>query len=77
MCLAVPGKVLDLDGLIARVDFGGVTREVAMDLLPEVRVGDYVIVHAGYAIQMVDEAEAMETLRLFEQLAELEGQPQE
>ncbi len=70
MCLAVPGKVITLDDAIARVDFGsGVIRDVNMSML-EVEIGDYVIVHAGFAIQKVDEKEAKETLKLFEELME-------
>ena len=69
MCLAVPGKVLAAEGDTARVDFGGVEREAALDLLPGIRPGDYVVVHAGFAIQRMNEAEAAETLRLFEEIA--------
>ncbi len=70
MCLAVPGKVIALDGAISKVDFGsGVIREVNMSML-EIEIGDYVIVHAGFAIQKVDEKEAKETLKLFEELME-------
>lgn len=69
MCLGIPGKVLQVDGVTARVDFGGVTRDVAIDLLPEVVPGQYVIVHAGYALQVLDEAEAAVTLALLDELA--------
>ena len=63
MCLAVPGKIISLDGDIGKVDFGsGVVREVNLAML-EVSVGEYVIVHAGFAIQKLDEKEAMETLK--------------
>ena len=66
MCLAIPGRVTETtDGDLMRmgkVDFGGVTREVSLAYLPEVAVGDFVIVHAGFAISQVDEAEAQETL---------------
>jgi len=68
MCLAIPGRVIETrDGDLMRmgkVDFGGVTREVSLAYLPEVHVGDFVIVHAGFAISQVDEAEAEETFDL-------------
>ena len=68
MCLAIPGRVIetrDEDLMrMGKVDFGGVTREVSLAYLPEVAVGDFVIVHAGFAISQVDEAEAQETLDL-------------
>lgn len=69
MCLAIPGKVLKIDGQVAAVDFGGARREVWLDLLKEVREGDYVLVHAGYAIQILDEASAKEVLSLWEEVA--------
>lgn len=70
MCLAVPGKILEIDGDTARVDFGGVTREANVTLVPEAAVDSYVLVHAGFAIQVLNESEAEETLDLFRQLAE-------
>ena len=70
MCLAVPGRVLEIDGDTARVDFGGITREANVILVPEAAVDSYVLVHAGFAIQVLNEAEAEETLSLFRQLAE-------
>ncbi len=69
MCLAVPMRIERIDGPEAQVEVGGVTRTVSLVLTPEARPGDYVVVHAGYAISVVDEAEAQETLRL---LAEME-----
>ncbi len=75
MCLAVPGKVLEIDGDTARVDFGGITREANVVLVPEAAVDSYVLVHAGFAIQVLNETEAEETLSLFRQLAEaLDGE---
>jgi hydrogenase expression/formation protein HypC len=73
MCLAVPGQITSLhegDPLqrSGQVSFAGVLKEVNLSLLPEAKVGDYVIVHAGLAISLVDEAEAAETLRLFEEI---------
>ena len=68
MCLGVPGRILETqeDGLVrmGKVDFGGITREICLAYVPEADVGDYVIVHAGFAISRVDEAEAHETLDL-------------
>ncbi len=73
MCLAIPGKVVEIreqEGLLmARVQFGGVTREACLDYVPETRVGDYVLVHVGFAISRVDEEEARRT---YEALAELD-----
>ena len=68
MCLAIPGQIVkaDKDGLMrmGKVDFGGVIREVCLAYVPEARVGDYVIVHVGFAISQLDEAEAQATLTL-------------
>lgn len=72
MCLAVPGKVLDIRDdrgtRMATVDFGGVRKEICLAYLPEVEVGDYTIVHVGFAISRVDEASALETLQMFRDL---------
>jgi hydrogenase expression/formation protein HypC len=72
MCLAVPGKILTIEERdqtrMASVDFGGVVKEVCLEYLPDVAVGDYAIVHVGFAIQRLDEASALETLALFENL---------
>jgi hydrogenase expression/formation protein HypC len=72
MCLAVPMRLLTVDGARGQAEIDGVGRTVMLDLTPEARVGDYVIVHAGYAISILDEAEALETLRLFEELSEIQ-----
>ena len=76
MCLAIPGKVVETTGQdmmrMSRVDFGGITRDVSLAYLPEVGVGDYVIVHAGFAISQLDEEEAQETLRLLEEIGIIE-----
>ncbi len=72
MCLAIPAKVISLDADKARVDFGeGVLREVNISLV-SARIGDYVLVHAGYAIQVLDEKEALETLRLWNEILRAE-----
>ena len=68
MCLAVPGRILSLEGPAALVDFGGVTRTVMTPLLEDPRVGDYVLVHAGFAIQRLEASEASEVLALLDQV---------
>jgi hydrogenase expression/formation protein HypC len=72
MCLAIPGKILDISqqtGLRAgRVEFGGIVRAVSLDYVPEASVGDYVIVHAGFAISVVDRQEAERTYQLLEEI---------
>jgi hydrogenase expression/formation protein HypC len=68
MCLAIPARVIHVDGCNAQVDFGeGVLRDVNITLV-EAKVGDYVLVHAGYAIQTVDKDDALETLRLWNEI---------
>lgn len=70
MCLAVPLKVLSVNHPVATVDIYGATREVSLLLLPDdIRVGDYVLVHAGFAIQKIDEDAARETLDLLDEMA--------
>lgn len=72
MCLAIPGKVLDIDTSVqptmGTVSFGGIQKRVCLEWTPEVAVGDYVIVHVGFAISKMDETEAMETLKLIEEI---------
>ena len=69
MCLAVPGRILALEpasGLrLARVDFGGVRKQICLETLPEAQPGDWILVHAGFALQVVDEDAAAEVCRLF------------
>ncbi|MBW1601930.1 HypC/HybG/HupF family hydrogenase formation chaperone [Streptomyces sp. JJ66] len=76
MCLAVPGKVVgtsERDGTpMARVDFGGVVKDVCLAYVPDAEVGEYVIVHVGFALQRLDEESARASLALFEQLGLLE-----
>ncbi|MCI9261487.1 HypC/HybG/HupF family hydrogenase formation chaperone [uncultured Adlercreutzia sp.] len=72
MCLAIPAKVAKLEeGNLATVDILGVTREISVDLTPQAQVGDYVLVHAGFAIEVVDERFAQETIDLIKQFPEL------
>jgi len=68
MCLAIPVRVISIEGDEAETDIGGVKRKVGIVLTPEVRVGDYVLLHTGYAIGVIDEAEAEETLKLLEEI---------
>ncbi|MCJ7510689.1 MAG: HypC/HybG/HupF family hydrogenase formation chaperone [Dehalococcoidia bacterium] len=71
MCLAIPARVIKVgEQSLGLVEMGGVVREASFMLLPDVRLGDYVLLHAGYALQKVDEAEAEETLRLLAEMAE-------
>ncbi len=76
MCLAVPGRILDTteaDGMrMARVQFGGVTRQACLDFVPDAQPGDYVVVHVGFAISKVDEAEARRTYEMLEQMGLLD-----
>lgn len=71
MCLAIPAKVQSIDGFEAEVEIGGMRRTISVMLTPDVQVGDYVYVHTGYAISVVAEAEALESLRLLRELDEL------
>jgi hydrogenase expression/formation protein HypC len=75
MCLAVPGKILSISGedfaTMARVNFGGIVKEVSLAYVPEAREGQYVLVHVGFAISVVDEAEAMRTFAVLKQMGEL------
>ena len=78
MCLAVPGKILSAEDLglarTGRVQFGGIVREVRLDFVPEARVGDYVMVHVGFAISKVDEEEAQRTYQLLAEMEQLEDE---
>lgn len=77
MCLGVPAKIIETfeeDGLkMGRVDFGGVQRAVCLDYVPEARLGDYCIVHVGFAISLLSEAEARETLALLQEIVDAES----
>ena len=76
MCLAIPGKVLTKETIggveVGNVEFGGIVRQVALGFVPEAEIGDYVLVHVGFAISRVDEAEAKRTYELLEQLGAVE-----
>jgi hydrogenase expression/formation protein HypC len=75
MCLAIPGKVVSIEqsnGLrVGRVQFGGIVRQASLDFVPEAEVGDYVMVHVGFAISRVDAAEAERTYQLLEEMGAL------
>ncbi|NVM03580.1 MAG: HypC/HybG/HupF family hydrogenase formation chaperone [Candidatus Helarchaeota archaeon] len=68
MCLAIPAKVLEIEGEYAKVDFGGIIKKVLINLLEKVEVGQYVIVHAGYAIEVMSEEEGVKTKLLIEEM---------
>jgi len=76
MCLGIPGKILDIyqsDGLrMGKVDFGGVVREACLEYIPEARVGDYTIIHVGFAISLLSEQEALESLALLREIGNFE-----
>jgi hydrogenase expression/formation protein HypC len=75
MCLAVPGKILSIEGQdfarSARVSFGGIVRDVSLAYVPEAEIGDYVIVHVGFAISLLDEEEATRTFEYLRQMGEV------
>lgn len=76
MCLAVPGRIIEIsdeDPLqrMGRVDFGGIVKEISLAYLPEAKTGDYVIVHVGFALSLVDEAEARKVFEYLERMGEL------
>lgn len=72
MCLGIPGKIIDMyesNGLhMGKIDFGGVTKEVCLAYVPEAQIGNYTIVHVGFALNVLDEAEALETLQLLREI---------
>lgn len=78
MCLGVPGKIIEMyekGGLqMACVDFGGVEREVCLTYVPEARLGDYCIVHVGFALNLLSEEEAQETLALLKEISDLDAE---
>ena len=80
MCLAIPGKILSIQGegvaRNARVSFGGMVRDVSLAYVPEATIGDYVIVHVGFAISLLDEAEAMCTIGYLKQMGQVEAMVQ-
>ncbi len=75
MCLGIPGKITEIyeknDLLMGKIDFGGILKEACLAYVPEASVGDYALVHVGFAISLMDEEEAHETLKLIQQMADL------
>ncbi len=69
MCLAIPVLIKSIEDREAEVEIGGIARRISLELTPEAKVGDYAIVHTGYAINILDQQEAAETLRLLEEIA--------
>ena len=74
MCLAIPALITAIEGKEADVEIGGISRRISLMLTPEAKIGDYVLLHTGYAISIIDEEEAKENLKLFEEIAELVGE---
>jgi len=72
MCLAIPALIKSIDGKEAEIEIGGITRRISLWLTPEARVGDYALVHTGYAINILDQEEGEDTLRLLREIAEAE-----
>ncbi len=76
MCLGIPGKIIDIyeaNGLqMGKVDFGGVTKEVCLAYVPEAKVGDYTVIHVGFALNIIDEGEALETLQLLRDIGAMD-----
>jgi hydrogenase expression/formation protein HypC len=77
MCLAVPGKVTSIDESnpelkMAKVNFGGVSKDVCIQWLDDVKIGDYVLVHVGFALNKIDEKDAEETLRILREMSDIE-----
>ena len=72
MCLAIPGRVSEIfenhGALMGKVNFGGITKTVCLEYVPDIKVGDYTIVHVGFALNRIDEESAQQTLQLFEQM---------
>lgn len=81
MCLSVPGKVLDIteeDGFkMGRMDFSGITKKICLQYLPEIKVGEYALVHVGFAIARINEKEAAKTLQLLSELEQLQNESKE
>ena len=76
MCLGIPGKIVDVytanDLTMGKIDFGGVVREACLVYIPDAKVGDYTLVHVGFALNLISEQEAQETLELLREISEIE-----
>jgi hydrogenase expression/formation protein HypC len=81
MCLAIPGKVLSIDRnaspVMGEVSFGGIRKSVCLEWIPDILIGEYVVVHVGFAISKVDEKEALETIRMIEEMESGEDKGQD
>ncbi len=75
MCLGIPGKIIEIEDTtgmkMAKIDFGGVIRSACIEAIPEANVGDYTIIHAGFALNILSEEEALETLTLLQEIADI------
>ena len=71
VCLGIPARILSIEGELADVEIGGAGRKANIQLVPDAKIGEYVLLHAGFAIQKLDEADALETLKLLEELYEV------
>ncbi len=75
MCLGIPGKIIEIDESaelrMAKIDFGGIVREACLEYVPEAKVGDYALIHVGFAINLLSEEEAQETLAMLREIADL------
>lgn len=71
MCLSIPAKVISIEGNMARVSIGGTTTNASLQLITDVKVGDYVLLHTGFAIEKIDEHEAEETMRLIKEIEDI------
>lgn len=78
MCLAIPGRITEIyqkgNLRMAKIDFGGVVKEICLEYTPEARIGDYALIHVGFAISLMDEEEAQETLKLIKEVSEFESE---
>lgn len=78
MCLAIPGKIIEIysknNMKMSKVDFGGATREACLDLVPEAKIGDYTLIHVGFAMSIISEEEAQKTLDMIDEISKLESQ---
>jgi hydrogenase expression/formation protein HypC len=76
MCLGIPGKIIEIDNSsgmrMAKIDFDGVVRQACIEAIPEAKVGDYTIIHAGFALNVLSESEAKETLEMLNEIANIE-----
>jgi hydrogenase expression/formation protein HypC len=73
LCIAIPALIKSKKGKEAEAEIGGISRHISLWLTPEARVGDYVLIHTGYAISIIDQEEAEETLKLFREMADIPG----